>query len=58
MDKKTIIKNRLKQFNKNVFFGSMVSGKQHKCSDIDLIIVNPKFEKLNFFKRGAKMYNY
>jgi len=40
------------------FFGSMASGKPRKYSDLDLIIVSPKFEKLNFFKRGAKMYNY
>ena len=25
---------------------------------IDLVIVSPKFTKLNFFKRGAKMYDY
>ena len=68
MDKKTVIKNKLKAFrisvNKNFpiskmyFFGSWAYGKPNKDSDIDLIIVSPKFRKLNFFKRGAKMYDY
>ncbi len=40
------------------FFGSMASKKQHKYSDIDLIIVSSKFKRLNFFKRGARMYDY
>ena len=40
------------------FFGSRARGKSHKYSDIDLIIVSPKFKKLNFFKRGARMYDY
>lgn len=44
--------------NKMIFFGSMVSGKPHRYSDIDLIIVSPKFKKLNFFQRGVKMYDY
>jgi len=60
--------NKLKEFKKSVnkdfpisemyLFGSMASGKIHKYSDIDLIIVSPKFRKLNFFQRGAKMYDY
>ena len=68
MGKKTSIREKLKIFkkdlNKNIpiskmyFFGSMVSGMPHKDSDIDLIIVSPKFKKLDFFKRGAKMYDY
>jgi predicted nucleotidyltransferase len=68
MDRKTIIKSKLKSFKKAAneefpikkmyLFGSMVSGKPHKYSDIDLLIVSTKFRKLNFFKRGAKMYNY
>ncbi len=41
-----------------ILFGSAASGKMHKDSDIDLIIVSRKFEGLNFFKRGARMYNY
>ena len=68
MDKKTVIKNKLKDFkilankhfpiSKMYFFGSWAYGNPHKYSDIDLIIVSPKFRKLNFFKRGAKMYDY
>lgn len=41
-----------------IFFGSRASGKPHKWSDIDLIIVSDKFKKLDFIQRGAKMYNY
>lgn len=68
MDRKLYIKNQLKQFKNSVnkefpirnmyFFGSRANGKAHKWSDIDLIIVSPKFRKLDFFKRGATMYNY
>jgi len=67
MGKKTIIKH-LKEFkntlckevtiNKIIFFGSRARGKFHGDSDIDLIIVSPKFRRLNYFKRGAKMYDY
>lgn len=41
-----------------IFFGSRASGKPHKWSDIDLIIVSPKFKNLDFIERGAKMYDY
>lgn len=68
MGKKTIIKKKLEIFKKNtnrsfpikkmIFFGSRADGKPNKYSDIDLIIVSSKFKKLNFFKRGAKMYDY
>lgn len=44
--------------SKMYFFGSMATGKPHQYSDIDLIIVSPRFRELNFFKRGANMYNY
>ena len=67
MGKKTII-NQLKSYKndlskdvpvyKMIFFGSRAKGRFHKDSDIDLIIVSPKFRRLNFFKRGAKMYDY
>jgi len=66
MDKKIIA--RLREFKKNVdrdypiktiiFFGSRVSGKPHKWSDIDLLIVSSKFTKMDFFQRGARMYDY
>ncbi len=68
MDKKKTIKNELKQFKRSAskdfiiskmyLFGSRTSGKPRKDSDVDLIIVSPKFRKLNFFRRGAKMYDY
>ncbi len=67
MGRRTIVK-QLKEFkntvrkdiriNKIIFFGSRSSGRFHQDSDIDLIIVSPKFRRLNFFKRGAKMYDY
>lgn len=66
MDKKIIAK--LKQFKSKVskdyplerlvFFGSRVVGKPHRWSDIDLIIVSRKFKKMDFFQRGARMYDY
>ena len=42
-----------------ILFGSRAtSGKTHKDSDIDLIIVSNKFEKINSIKRASLMYNY
>lgn len=67
MGTKTIVKQLIKfktELEKNVpvdkiiFFGSRAKGKFHPDSDIDLIIVSPKFRRLNFFTRGAKMYDY
>ncbi len=68
MDKKRAIVNQLTRVKKNIsedfpvdrmiFFGSRASGKPHKWSDIDLIIVSRKFKNLDFIERGAKMYNY
>lgn len=68
MDRKIFIKRELEKFKENVnkafpikkmiLFGSMARGKPHRYSDIDLIIVSPKFRKLDFFKRGARMYDY
>ena len=67
MGKKTIVK-QLKEFknavrkdihiNRMIFFGSRARIGFHRDSDIDLVIVSPKFRRLNFFKRGAKMYDY
>lgn len=68
MDGKRAIVNQLVKVKKNIskdfpvdrmiFFGSHASGKPHKWSDIDLIIVSRKFKSLDFIERGAKMYNY
>lgn len=59
---------QLREFKKSVtvdlpirkmyLFGSRAVGKPHKYSDVDLVIVSPKFKGLDFFKRGAKMYDY
>jgi len=67
MDKKRRLihlKEFKNQVNKDIpitkmfLFGSQTSGKAHRWSDIDLVIVSSKFNKLNFFQRGAKMYDY
>ena len=67
MDKKqsiSIVKEFITALKKDydidriIFFGSRAVGKPHKDSDIDLIIVSDDFEDLNFFERGASMYNY
>ncbi len=67
MGRKTIVKQLGEYKNtlsknvpiyKMIFFGSRAEGGFHPDSDIDLIIVSPKFRRLNFFKRGAKMYDY
>ncbi|MBL7206108.1 MAG: nucleotidyltransferase domain-containing protein [Candidatus Aenigmarchaeota archaeon] len=68
MGKKESVIKSLKDFKKSLskdfpvkrmlLFGSYASGKPRKDSDIDLIIVSSKFKRLNFIKRGAKMYGY
>ncbi len=68
MDKRKIIKEDLKQFKsraellfpiyKMYFFGSRATGKPHQYSDVDLLVVSSKFKRLNFFQRGAKMYDF
>jgi len=68
MDKKKSLIQELKIFKKNVdkdiqidkliLFGSSATGKTHAWSDVDLILVSEKFRKMNFFERGAKLYNY
>ena len=67
MGKREDIIKQIKKFAKNaggnikidkiIFFGSRASGKPHKDSDIDLIIVSNSFKGMNFFERVAKMYN-
>jgi predicted nucleotidyltransferase len=41
-----------------ILFGSRARGKAGTESDIDLIIVSPKFSGMDFISRGAKMYDY
>lgn len=65
--KKSLIED-LKMFKKEltrdfpvekiILFGSMVKGKVHKDSDVDLIVVSPRFRDMGFFKRGAAMYDH
>ncbi len=68
MAKKKTILSKLKTFRKEVsyelpvqkmiFFGSWVVGKPHRDSDIDLIIVSPKFRGKKSFERGLGFYKY
>ena len=67
MDRKKYL-NYIKKFKKNlnkdiptdriILFGSRAYGKPHRWSDFDLIIVSKKFRKLDFIKRGSRMYKY
>lgn len=41
---------------KIIFFGSMASGKPHRDSDIDLIIVSKNFKNLSVLKRCPDLY--
>lgn len=62
------LKERLIAFKKTVngdfpiqtmiLFGSRATGKTGRDRDVDLIIVSPRFKWLDFFERGAKMYDY
>lgn len=68
MNKKKILLSKLRTFKrelsyelpiqKMILFGSRVTGKPHRWSDIDLVIVSDKFKELKFRKRAAKMYDY
>jgi predicted nucleotidyltransferase len=41
-----------------ILFGSRARGKARRYSDVDLIVVSPRFRKLNSIERGARMYDY
>lgn len=65
MDRKETIKllvsfkakvNKKAPITEMILFGSRTRGKYHKDSDVDLTIVSPKFQDLNYFKRSSKMY--
>ena len=68
MDKKQDIKKELKNFkfrlskrlpiDKIIFFGSSAKGKEHEYSDIDLIIISPKFRGIEFRYRSLGFYKY
>ena len=44
--------------NKMIFFGSRASGKPHKYSDIDLIIISSKFRRKDFRERQLGFYKH
>ena len=62
------LKEKLKSFRQRVnkdipiermiLFGSRAEGTANRESDVDLIIVSSRFKRWDFFKRGAKMYDY
>ncbi len=58
------LKNFVKKLSKDfkikeiILFGSRAKGTEKEDSDIDLIIVSPDFEGMDFFERGAQMYDY
>lgn len=41
-----------------ILFGSRAHGKAKKYSDVDLIIVSPKFKNFDFVERGVRMYDF
>jgi predicted nucleotidyltransferase len=41
-----------------ILFGSRATNKFRENSDVDLIIVSEDFKNMDFFERGAKMYEY
>ena len=68
MDNRKTILKKLEKFRENlknkiqieriIFFGSRVSGKSHKDSDIDLVIVSKDFRGKKFRYRAIGFYNY
>lgn len=59
-DLKKFLKKLSKDFEikEVILFGSRAKGTEKSDSDIDLIIVSPDFEGMNFFERGSRMYGY
>jgi len=43
---------------KMILFGSMATGRAHKDSDIDLILVSDKFRGKKSFRRSIGFYKY
>jgi predicted nucleotidyltransferase len=68
MSEKKDIKIELKKFKaklsksmpieRMILFGSYAKNEAKKDSDIDIIIVSPKFGRMKFRKRPVKMYKY
>jgi len=42
--------------NKMILFGSRVSGKVHKWSDVDILLVSDNFRKKPMYKRSRGFY--
>jgi len=57
IDPKKVIKAYLKNVPKDIkvrgvfLFGSYATGKVHKDSDLDFVVVSPDFKKVDFIKR-------
>jgi len=68
MDQKSTLIKKLENFKKDIsedmqvkkmiFFGSRATGNYKKDSDIDLIIVSPKFKGVKFRERPIHLYNH
>ena len=46
------------RIEKVILFGSRASGKIHKWSDFDIIVVSDKFRKIISYKRSPELYDY
>ncbi|MBI2079532.1 nucleotidyltransferase domain-containing protein [Candidatus Micrarchaeota archaeon] len=68
MGKKDSLIKMLSQFKKSVssvlpieemiLFGSFARGDYKKDSDVDLIVVSPKFKQVLFSRRNSKLYDH
>lgn len=68
MGEKEIILKKLIEFGREIsseisvqtilFFGSRATGKAHRDSDIDLLIVSKDFGKMKPFRRAVQLYDY
>ncbi len=56
--KKFILKIKDINLQRIILFGSQATGEATEDSDIDLIVVAPDFEKMDFFERVKKMRSY
>lgn len=60
--KKSKIIKKLKEFKsqnkieKMYLFGSMATGKMHKWSDVDLIVVSKRFRRQGIMDRSSNLY--
>lgn len=52
------IENDMKIHQIILLFGSRASGEMGEDSDVDLIVVSPDYEQMDFFERFSKTYEY